>query len=284
MNYAVVTGANKGVGLEICKQLTQDGIMVMLSARDEKRGLEALESLKYSGLSDYLIFHQFDVADPESIASLTDFVKKQFGKLDFLVNNAGILGATFSIAPGTERDIWSKVTNGNYEFAEECLKINYYGAKRTAEALIPLLQLSDLPRIVNVSSSIVMLKGKGEKLKGVLTGVTTDEKLNDLITEYLKDFRQDLHRSKGWPTLISAYTVSKVALNGYTRILASTVNRLNTPINSVCPGYAKTDINLNTSTITAKDGAVTSGKLALLPKGGPSGLFFVKNESANSEP
>ncbi|MBA0780602.1 hypothetical protein Gotri_004686, partial [Gossypium trilobum] len=109
----------------------------------------------------------FDVADPESIASLTDFVKKQFGKLDFLVNNAGILGATFSIAPGTE-------------LSEECLKINYYGAKRTAEALIPLLQLSYLPRIVNVSSSIVMLKVKGEKLKGVLTGVTTDEKLNDL--------------------------------------------------------------------------------------------------------
>ncbi|MBA0629444.1 hypothetical protein Godav_024001, partial [Gossypium davidsonii] len=116
--------------------------MVVLSARDGKRGLEALESLKYSGLSDYLIFHQFDVADPESIASLTDFVKKQFGKLDFLVNS---------------RDIWSKVIDGNYELAEECLKINYYGAKRTAEALIPLLQLSNLPRIVNVSSSIVML-------------------------------------------------------------------------------------------------------------------------------
>ncbi|MBA0749877.1 hypothetical protein Gogos_003754 [Gossypium gossypioides] len=76
--------------------------MAVLTARDEKRGLEALESLKYSGLSDYLIFHRFDVADPESIAALTDFVKKQFGKLDFLVNNAGTLGATFSIAPGTE--------------------------------------------------------------------------------------------------------------------------------------------------------------------------------------
>ncbi|MFQ6663635.1 hypothetical protein Gotur_031076 [Gossypium turneri] len=66
-----------------------------------------------------------------------------------------------------------------------------------------------------------MLKVKGEKLKRVLTGVTTDEKLNDLITEYLKDFKQGLHGSKGWPTLISAYTVSKVALNAYTRILAN---------------------------------------------------------------
>ncbi|TYH10291.1 hypothetical protein ES288_A07G166800v1 [Gossypium darwinii] len=200
--YAVVTGANKGVGLEICKQLAQNGIMVVLTARDEKRGLEALESLKHSGLSDYLVFHQLDVADPKSIASLADFVKKQFGKLDILVNNAAILGATFFIAPGIEvnsRDIWSKATDENYELAKKCIEINYYGAKITVEALIPLLQLSDLPRIVNVSSSVVMLKvesrvpvkshfrsqalkmvdgkvsllqGKGEKLKGVLIGVT----------------------------------------------------------------------------------------------------------------
>ncbi|TYJ27006.1 hypothetical protein E1A91_A07G157500v1 [Gossypium mustelinum] len=265
--YAVVTGANKGVGLEICKQLAQNGIMVVLTARDEKRDLEALESLKHSGLSDYLVFHQLDVADPKSIASLADFVKKQFGKLDILVNS---------------RDIWSKATDDNYELAEECLKTNYYGAKRTAEALIPLLQLSDLPRIVNVSSSVVMLKGKGEKLKGVLTGVTTEEKLNDLITEYLKDFKEGLHGSKGWPTFISAYTVSKVALNAYTRILANKYPDF--CINSVCPGYAKTDINLNTGTITAEEGAVTPVKLALLPKGGPSGLFFVKSEPATPEP
>ncbi|MFQ6663637.1 hypothetical protein Gotur_031078, partial [Gossypium turneri] len=84
IDYEIVTGANKGIGLEICKQLAQNGITVVLTARDEKRGLEALESLKHSGLSDYLIFHQLDVTDPESIASLADFVKKQFGKLDIL--------------------------------------------------------------------------------------------------------------------------------------------------------------------------------------------------------
>ncbi|TYJ15935.1 hypothetical protein E1A91_A10G216300v1 [Gossypium mustelinum] len=259
--------------------------MVVLTARDEKRGLEALESLKRSGLSDYLVFHQLDITDPESIASLADFVKKQFGKLDILVNNAGILGVTFLFTPGTEvnsSDIQSKMTDGNYELAEECLKINYYGAKRTAEALIPLLQLSDLPRIVNLASSVVMLEGTGEKLKGVLTGVTTEEKLNDLIAEYLKDFKEGLHGSKGWPTFTSAYTVSKVALIAYTRILANKYPDF--CINSVCPGYAKTDINLNTGIITAEEGAVTPVKLALLPKGGPSGLFFVKGEPATPEP
>lgn len=65
---------------------------MVLTARDEKRGLDAVEKLKQSGLSDHVIFHQLDVADPASVASLADFVKSQFGKLDILVNNAGISG------------------------------------------------------------------------------------------------------------------------------------------------------------------------------------------------
>ncbi|XWS77079.1 hypothetical protein CRYUN_Cryun01aG0231700 [Craigia yunnanensis] len=84
--YAVVTGANKGIGLEICRQLASKGIMVVLTARDEKRGLEALEKLKDSGFSDHLVFHQLDVADPASIIYLADFVKNRFGKLDILVS------------------------------------------------------------------------------------------------------------------------------------------------------------------------------------------------------
>ncbi|GKV45316.1 hypothetical protein SLEP1_g52421 [Rubroshorea leprosula] len=71
--YAVVTGANKGIGLEICKQLALHGVTVVLTARDEKRGMEAVEKLKESGLSEYIDFHQLDVADPATIASLADF-------------------------------------------------------------------------------------------------------------------------------------------------------------------------------------------------------------------
>ena len=83
--YAVVTGANKGIGFGICKQLASNGIVVLLTARDEKRGLEAVQKLKDSGLSDYLLFHQLDVADQASVDSLLDFVKTHFGKLDILV-------------------------------------------------------------------------------------------------------------------------------------------------------------------------------------------------------
>jgi (+)-neomenthol dehydrogenase len=81
-----VTGANKGIGLEICRQLTSNGIVVVLTARDEKRGLEAVQKMKDSGISDDLVvFHQLDVVDTDSIASLVEFVKTKFGKLDILV-------------------------------------------------------------------------------------------------------------------------------------------------------------------------------------------------------
>ncbi|GAB2290974.1 (+)-neomenthol dehydrogenase [Dionaea muscipula] len=97
--FAVVTGANKGIGLEICRQLASHGVTVILTARDPTRGFEALQSLttSNSGLSDLLLFHQLDVTDPESVASLADFVKSQFGRLDILVNNAAINGVDVDI-------------------------------------------------------------------------------------------------------------------------------------------------------------------------------------------
>ncbi|GMP61544.1 hypothetical protein CsSME_00023968 [Camellia sinensis var. sinensis] len=84
--YAVVTGANKGIGFEICRQLASKGVMVVLTARDEKKGIEALEKVKRdNGLSDHVVFFQLDVVDPSSIATLADFIKSKFGRLDILV-------------------------------------------------------------------------------------------------------------------------------------------------------------------------------------------------------
>lgn len=84
--YAVVTGANKGIGYGICKKLALNGIVVVLTARNEKRGLEAVERLKEFGLSDFVVFHQLDVTDPSSVTSLSHFIKTRFGKLDILVS------------------------------------------------------------------------------------------------------------------------------------------------------------------------------------------------------
>jgi (+)-neomenthol dehydrogenase len=80
-----VTGSNKGIGFEIVRQLASAGINVVLTARDEKRGLQALEILKSFGLSDFVVFHQLDITNASSVASLANFVKSEFGKLDILV-------------------------------------------------------------------------------------------------------------------------------------------------------------------------------------------------------
>ncbi|XP_016649851.1 PREDICTED: (+)-neomenthol dehydrogenase-like [Prunus mume] len=287
--YAVVTGANKGIGLGTVRQLASNGFTVVLTARDEKRGLEAVETLKESGLSGQVVFHQLDVVDPATVASLADFIKTQFGKLDILVNNAGIGGSIVdgdafkaSVASGATEIggvDFSKLVTETYELTEECLQINYYGAKRTAEALIPLLQLSDSPRIVNVSSSMGKLNNiPSGRAKGVFTDAEnlTEERLDEVLTELLKDFKEGSLESKGFPSSMSAYIVSKAALNAYTRILAKKYPTFR--INSVCPGFVKTDINYNVGVLPVEEGAARVMNLALLPNDGPSGSFFVEYE------
>ncbi|MED6159754.1 hypothetical protein PIB30_045225 [Stylosanthes scabra] len=156
--YAVVTGSNKGIGLETVKGLASNGIKVILTARDEKRGYEAVEKLRREcGFSDELvIFYQLDVTDSSSIASLVKFVKFHFGRLDILVNNAGING--FNSADLIGSIIKWKELNQTYDMAVKCLRTNYYGAKETTEAFLPLLELSNSPMIVNVSSTAGLLQ------------------------------------------------------------------------------------------------------------------------------
>ncbi|KAJ9563422.1 hypothetical protein OSB04_008582 [Centaurea solstitialis] len=288
--YAVVTGANKGIGFEICKQLASNGVKVVLTSRDEKRGIDALEKIKgISDLSDLVIFHQLDVMDPASVASLAQFVKDQFGKLDILVNNSGIGGAMVdeealraSRTKGNEASggqiEWAKILSDSHQLAVQCLQTNYYGAKRMVEHFIPLLELSDSPRIVNVSSSMGKLKGlKNERAKGILSDVEnlTEEKIDEVVDEYLNDLKEGLLEAKGWPTTLSAYILSKAAMNAYTRILANKYTSFG--INCVCPGFVKTDINYNTSILSVEDGAETPVKVAMFPHGGPSGCFFDRN-------
>ncbi|XP_041001558.1 (+)-neomenthol dehydrogenase-like [Juglans microcarpa x Juglans regia] len=283
--YAVVTGANKGIGFEIVRQLASKGIVVVLTARDEKKGLEAVEKLKDYGLSDQVVFHQLDVSDPASIASLADFIKAKFGKLDILVNNAGINGVKVDAdVAGAEID-WANLPQ-TYELAEACLQTNYYGTRGMAETLIHLLQLSNSPRIVNVSSALGIIKNiPNERAQGVLGDVEnlTEEKLDEILKEFLKDFKEGSVEAKGWPTFLSAYTISKVAVNAYTRILAKKYPSF--CINCVCPGYVKTDINGNTGILPVEEGAAKPVRLALLPDGSPSGMFFVRQEvSSFTEP
>ncbi|WCJ30883.1 NAD(P)-binding Rossmann-fold superfamily protein [Euphorbia peplus] len=283
--YAVVTGANKGLGFGVCENLASKGITVILTARDEKRGLEAVQKLKDSGLSDYVVFHQLDVTDSECVAALVEFITTQFGKLDILVNNAGVAGNRFASDALRTHDLNKELKPTNWhsietcELVEECVAINYYGAKRMTEALIPLLQLSNSPRIVNISSSWGKLENVPNAwAKEVLSNdeKLSVEKIDEVLSKYLNDFREGLLKKKGWPITSSSYILSKATLNAYTRIQAKKFQKFR--INSVCPGYVKTDLTFNMGKLSIKEASEYPVMLALLSNDGPSGHFFSQKE------
>ncbi|KAF8026604.1 hypothetical protein BT93_F3174 [Corymbia citriodora subsp. variegata] len=283
--YAVVTGANKGIGFEICRQLASNGIMVVLTSRDEKRGLEAVQQLKDSGLSDYVLFHQLDVTDLSSVLSLAKFIETRIGKLDILVNNAGVIGANINEeafrnagfleeqdADAHARVNWSEAFIQSLESAKTCMETNYYGVKRMVEAHIGLLQRSDSPRIVNVSSIIGKLQYvSNEWAKGVLSDAEnlTEAKVDEVVNAFLEDL-------KNGSAVMPAYVMSKAALNAYTRILAKKYPGF--CINCVCPGPVKTDINQRRAILSVEEGAASPVRLVLLPNGGPTGCFFIRKE------
>ncbi|XP_051146887.1 (+)-neomenthol dehydrogenase-like [Andrographis paniculata] len=288
--YAVVTGANKGIGFEICKQLaTQGNITVVLAARDHNRGLEAVEKLKELGHGGgQVIFQQLDVTDSVSVAAFAEFIKSKFGKLDILVNNAGVSGANVdgeamraaaSMAEDPSKVNWSEIIVETYETAEAAFQINYYGAKRTTEALLPLLKLSQSPRIVNMASVMAMLQNVShEWAKGVLSNVEnlTEEKLDEVANQYLKDVKDGVAKEKGWPASSGSYVISKAVLTAYTRLVAK--RHPSCKINAVCPGFTKTDMNHHSGFLTVEQGAESPVRLALLGDDGPSGLFFNRKQ------
>ncbi|KAK4744623.1 hypothetical protein SAY87_010935 [Trapa incisa] len=289
---AVVTGANKGIGFEICRQLALSGVEVVLTARDEKKGLEALDKLLQGGpscLSSSVVFHRLDVTEPASVASLEEFIKNKFGKLDILVNNAGVGGAIIDAEALAKSDYgkegaqvnWQEIMTQPYTAAVECIETNYYGPKRMVEAFIELLQYSDSPRIVNVSSSMGKLKTVCHEWATAVLGDAenlTEEKIDEVLHVFLRDFKEGSWASKGWPAFLPAYTNSKAALNAYTRVLAKKYPKL--CINCVCPGFVKTDINFNRGILPVEEGGESPVRLALLPDGGPSGRFFIRNEES----
>jgi len=127
-----------------------------------------------------------------------------------------------------------------------------------------------------------MFQGIANKLaKGVFDDAEnlTEDRIDEVLKEFTKDFKEGSLGNKGWPTFLSAYMVSKAAMNSYTRILAKKYP--NFCINCVCPGFVKTDINRNTGFLSVQQGAASVVRLALLPNGSPSGLFYSRQEMSN---
>lgn len=136
---AIVTGANRGIGLEVARQLAHKNMTVILGSRDLEKGKTAAEMLASEGLK--VIPHQLDVTDQENVDRLTTQVEEEFGQLNVLVNNAGIL-----------YDTWQQAFNADFNTVHEALETNTFGPWRMCKAFIPLLRRSGQGRIVNVSS------------------------------------------------------------------------------------------------------------------------------------
>ncbi|XP_066328065.1 salutaridine reductase-like isoform X2 [Miscanthus floridulus] len=284
------------MGFEICRQLASSGLTVVLTARNETRGAEAVDRLRGLGLPD-VVFHQLDITEPASAARLADFVRSKFGRLDVLINNAGILGVTMEV--GDEAAIkemmvgkdqneiaqWLKQrTTQNIEQAEECVRINYHGTKTVTEALLPLVQSSSDGRIVNVTSAFGLLRlFSGEELRQELSSICTltKQRLDELSALFLEDYKSGKLEPRGWPTdrVYAAYQASKALVSAYTRILARENPALR--VNCVHPGYVETEMNCNTGNLTAAEGARVSVAVAVADHGGVTGAYFDRTEIAS---
>jgi len=142
---AVVTGANRGMGFEACRQLGRLGFRVVLTSRDATKGEEAASKLRDEGLD--VVAHVHDVDDPQSARDLADFVMSEYGELHVLVNNAG---AFFDV----EEDDFASILDTNKETLARSFETNTIGAVLTAQALVPLMKKTGYGRIVNVSSGM----------------------------------------------------------------------------------------------------------------------------------
>jgi NAD(P)-dependent dehydrogenase (short-subunit alcohol dehydrogenase family) len=222
-----VTGANRGIGLEIVRQLTRAGLIAVLCSRDIEKGRAAAATLASEGLEPAVV--GLDVTDGDSVRAAVEEVMRLFGRIDVLVNNAGILKEGFS-----QED--SSVLDVSMDLVAETYQTNTMGPLRLIQAVVPGMRERGYGRIVNISSGAGQLSEMGS----------------------------------GFP----AYRMSKSALNALTRVTAAELGPEPIKVNSMCPGWVKTEMGGPNATRPVEKGAETAVWLAMLPDDGPTGGFF----------
>lgn len=170
---AVVTGANRGIGLEVVRQLARQGMTVILGARDLEKGKIAAEPLIIEGLQ--VLPRKLDVTDPASIDQLTAQLENELGRVDVLVNNAGIL-----------YDTWQKASNADLAVVQEAIATNTLAPWRMCQAFLPLLRRSQRGRIVNVSSEAGSLASMGASTPAYSTSKAALNAFTRLLAAELK--------------------------------------------------------------------------------------------------
>jgi|SRR5690349_12548101 len=229
---ALVTGANKGIGYEIAAGLGALGWSVGVGARDDQRREAAVEKLRAAGVDAFGV--PLDVTDDASVTAAAELIEQRAGRLDVLVDNAGITGGRPQEPSSVDLEIIRTV-----------VETNVIGVVRVTNAMLPLLRRSAAPRIVNMSSSVGSLTRQSGPADDLRTG----------------------------PVAV-AYSPSKTFLNGVTVQYARELRGTNILINAACPGFVATDLNGFRGVRTPEQGAATAIRLATLPDDGPTGGFF----------
>lgn len=237
---ALVTGANRGIGLETARGLGALGIAVVLGSRDGEKGREAAETLRAEGIAEVESV-TLDVNRPEDHRKAAAFLEQRYGRLDILVNNAGVSleDADFA-APGgfnTTPDVAPEVLRKVFE-------TNLFAVVALTQALLPLVRKAPAGRIVNLSSILGSLTLHSDPGSGIY---------------HVKAF---------------AYDASKTALNAFTVHLAQALRDTPIKVNSAHPGWVKTDMGGPEAPLDVVEGARTGVQLATLPDDGPTGGFF----------
>src|SRR5437879_14543 len=216
---ALITGANRGLGLETAVQLQEEGFRVIVTSRDEKKGIAASQKLDPKG--EDVLYHQLDITDRGSITALAMDLPGLASRLDVLVNNAGI-------------GSWGADRRASIRTIET----NYLGSRDVTDAFLPFIPNGG--RIVMVSSGLGELSTLGRDLRPQFADPSmTRPALDSLVSSYLASLEAGEPKRAGWP---SAYSVSKVAMNALTRILARELSPRRIRVNSVCPGWVRTDM------------------------------------------
>jgi NAD(P)-dependent dehydrogenase (short-subunit alcohol dehydrogenase family) len=221
---ALVTGASRGIGLEVCRQLSERGYRVILTARDRAKADAAAGRLRSTG-SAAIVAEVLDVTDARSIRALARELASRGEHVDALVNNAAILvGESRGVLDTPVADV------------RATFETNVFGAMAVSRAFVPGMIERRYGRVVNVSSQAGQLSSMG--------------------------------------TYAPAYSMSKSALNAFTRQLAAATKGSGVLVNSGCPGWVRTDMGGPGAPKSVEEGADTIVWLATLPARGPTGGFF----------